>query len=337
MKHVTWLAIILLCGTAAADNKEKADVLFKQGKKLMSEKRYADACAAFEQSVKLDPGIGGQLNIAKCFEEWGKLGRALHAYQKAEEMARDAKDSRLAKIHELVEGLEPNVPHLTLKVPADADTSEVSITLDGNAVDKADLGQAQLVDPGPHLVEWKSQGKKKTKVVPVERGASSEVTLDIGAKIKPVKEEPKVVKTEPPPKEEPKQEPKDDRPKQYAVDPGRNRRLIAYGVGGAGVVLIGTSTILTVVAKGKYNDALKNDCMNMTNACDPAGLTATHSARSEANVGTVLFIVGAGAVGAGVALYLTAPHGAKLADESALYLAPSVSPDGAGIVLGGTM
>ena len=77
-------SVLLVAGTARADNKDKADALFKQGKKLMGEKRYADACSSFEESNKLDPGIGTELNIAKCYEEWGKLGRAFTSYQLAE-------------------------------------------------------------------------------------------------------------------------------------------------------------------------------------------------------------------------------------------------------------
>jgi outer membrane protein assembly factor BamD (BamD/ComL family) len=62
---VTVLA--LLAGTAAAQkDKERADALFKQGKKLMADRRYNEACQAFEESFKLDPGIGAELNVAKC-------------------------------------------------------------------------------------------------------------------------------------------------------------------------------------------------------------------------------------------------------------------------------
>jgi len=42
MKSV--LVLLLLCATAVAGgDKDKADVLFKQGKKLLGEKRYPDA------------------------------------------------------------------------------------------------------------------------------------------------------------------------------------------------------------------------------------------------------------------------------------------------------
>src|SRR5215475_13444461 len=116
MKHSITLAVLVALGGQAVKDKDKADSLFKQGKKLMAEKRYAEACAAFEQSFKLDPGIGGELNIAKCYEEWGKVGRAYSAYQHAEQMAKETSDPREPKIHELVAGLESQVPKLTIKL-----------------------------------------------------------------------------------------------------------------------------------------------------------------------------------------------------------------------------
>ena len=62
-----------------------------------------------------------------------------------QDMAKEAKDTRLSKIHELVEQLDASVPRLTLKVASDADTSELSITLDGNALDKsAPIADAHL-------------------------------------------------------------------------------------------------------------------------------------------------------------------------------------------------
>ena len=107
MKRVI-LAVVAMSSLAYAGDKEKADTLFKQGKKLMAEKKYSDACEAFEQSMKLDPGIGTELNIARCYEEWGKVGRAWHAYKAAEKMAKDAGDSRADKI----DGLLNHLPYL---------------------------------------------------------------------------------------------------------------------------------------------------------------------------------------------------------------------------------
>jgi tetratricopeptide (TPR) repeat protein len=323
------VGLVMLGGTAAADNRAKADALFREGKRLMADKRYADACAAFEESVKLDPGIGGELNIGKCFEDWGKLGRALRSYQRAEAMAKDSKDPRLERIQKLIAQLEPTVPHLTLKVPPGADLADVTINLDGAPLDKGELGSPQLVDPGPHLVEWKVQDRKRSRVIPIERGGASEVMLELPTRPvepgSPAGHDEHPVATTPVGSRSP------------AADPGRTRRYYAYGLGGAGGVAVVVSGLVTWSAKRKYDDALAKDCGGMTTTCDPAGLTATHAARHEANVATFVFLVGAGAIGAGAYLYFTAPHAGKRAESNALYLAPAISADGAGLVLGGPL
>ncbi|NVB82278.1 MAG: tetratricopeptide repeat protein [Kofleriaceae bacterium] len=325
----TLLSLALVAGVASANNKDKADALFKQGKKLMSEKRYADACEAFEKSNKLDPGIGTQLNIAKCYEEWGKIGRAFLAYQEAEAMAKAAKDSREPKIHELVEGLDSQAPRLTIKLPKDTSTNGLTVTLDGDKVTK--FGEPFVIDPGPHTIEYSiSGGAKKDRVVPVERGGDSEVTLDIPKGGKPdviavVRHDVKA-DTKPDTKQEVQPPP-----------PGRNMRLGGIVIGGAGVIAIGVSSIMTLSARGKYNDALDAHCGGMKTTCDDEGLTLTHDARSTANTATVIFIAGTAAVAGGVLLYLFAPHGdaAESEEKSARYIVPAVSPDGAGVVFGG--
>src|SRR2546428_931143 len=72
----------------------QADQLFKKGKRLLAQKKYPEACAAFEQSDHLDPGIGAKLNVAKCYQEWGKLATAWRWYVDAEMMATNAHDTR---------------------------------------------------------------------------------------------------------------------------------------------------------------------------------------------------------------------------------------------------
>jgi tetratricopeptide (TPR) repeat protein len=321
----TVIALVLLCSVASSvalgDDKSKADTLFKQGKKLMAEKKYSDACEAFEQSMKLDPGIGTQLNIAKCYEDWGKLARALHAYQAAERMAKDANDSRADKIDGLVTELDPQVPRLTIHVPKGAATT--GVTIDGAAVE--DFSQPVLLDPGPHtLVYPTAEGRKKTKVVPVDRGGSSEVTIDL-----PVAEHHDATPPPPPP----------TKPVVATADPGHTYKLAAYGVGGAGVAAIAVSSYLTLSARSKYNDALKAHCGGVTNGCDDVGLKQTHDARHQANIATVVFSVGLAAVGGGVALYMLAPKGKSVEkpEDAALYVVPSVSTDGAGLVIGGQL
>ncbi len=344
MKHtIAIVSVLATVSVAHADKKERADALFKQGKKLMDQQRYSDACESFEESYKLDPGIGAQLNIAKCFEEWGKLGRAFTAYQLAEKLARDARDDRADKIKQLIATLDPEVPRLTLKIPKNA-PRDFKVTMDRQPV--TILGQAFVVDPGPKTIEWwVGSGPKKQKIVAVERGAESEVSLDIpkgeGASGTGARRDGEGEDdgdntggsggngdSDP-----------DDGSGAVPRAPGRAQRIGGIALGGAGVLAIGLSSIMALRARSNYNEALTTFCGGMKNTCNPEGLDLTRDARSSANTATVIFLIGAAAVGGGVALYLLAPTGpARSGDDeeqASRYFVPTVSPDGAGLVFGG--
>ena len=307
-------AVCVLGGTAHAD---RADQLFKKGKKLLGEKKYAEACTAFEDSDRLDPGIGAKLNVAKCYQEWGKLATAWRWFSDAEQMAKDTKDDRAGKIHALAEELDPSIPRLTIKVARDADTSGVVIKLDGAPFDVSALGIERRVDPGPHQVDYTVGGATRSKTVPIERGGSSEITIDL----------PKKSRVSAKPDVEP--------PVATDSDAIRKRRLIGLGITGGGVVAMGIAGIVTLRARGDYRYALSAHCRGTTDMCDAAGLKATHSARRRANIATGVTIGGLAAVAGGLVVYFTASRAAPHGEEHALYLAPSVGGDGTGVVFGG--
>jgi len=116
-------------------------------------------------------------------------------------------------------------------------------------------------------------------------------------------------------------------------DPGKTRKLIGLGVGGAGVIAVGVSSYLTLSARSKYNDAIAQHCGGSKTMCDDTGLAITRDARSQANVATIVFGVGAAAVAGGVVLYLTAP---KAGAEHAMRIVPVVDARSAQVVLGGS-
>jgi hypothetical protein len=329
MKVLAVVVVIATAGSAHANNK--ADVLFKQGKKLLGQKKYADACAAFEKSNKLDPQIGTELNIARCYEEWGKLATAFRHYGDAETMAREAHDSRVSKIHVFVAKLDNQVPRLTLRAPDGADVTALDITLDGAKLDKSQLGEVQLVDPGPHSIDYRAgDGPKKTKVIPLERGGTSEITLDIP---KPVAKPDKPTEPDKPATHEPTK-PDPVVAVHVDVDPGHGRRVTGVVVGAAGVVAMGVAGYLTLLARSTYNDALTAHCGGSKTGCDADGLTITHDARNKANLATIVVGAGAAITAVGVILYVTAPS-TQPRGEHALRVTPSAGPGAMGVVLDG--
>ena len=312
--------VCMVVGSARADNRSKADELFKRAKKLLGEHKYSEACQKFEESYQLDPGIGGQLNIGKCYEEWGKLGKAYRAYAEAERQAKSANDPRQGKIHDLVTSMEASVPRLLIHVPAGVDPSTVSVSIDGQPVPSSDLANPQLVDPGPKQLDYAIGKMKKQKTIAVERGGTAEVTLDAPPA---TTEKTTTVSVEKPEKPETTQPAEVD-------DPGRTQRIAGIAVGAVGIAGFGVASYLALSARSNYNSALQSDCMGMKNACNAAGLTATHDARSRANLATIVGGIGIAAVAGGVVLYLLAPEAAR-SNEHAFYVVPT----GNGLAFGG--
>ncbi|HEY0189930.1 MAG TPA: hypothetical protein VGC42_02330 [Kofleriaceae bacterium] len=316
--------VLALGGVARAD---QADTLFKKGKKLLGEKRYAEACSAFAESDRLDPGIGAKLNVARCYQEWGKLATAYRWYAEAEQLARQLKDERAAKIRGLIDELERQVPRLTVRAADGAVTAGADITLDGKPLDAAQLGSALPVDPGPHEIAYLVDGKRRDQTVPLERGGNAEITLALP------------VKRRKPPRRA--AEPREASAitgtgtgTGTGADPGHAQKLVGLAAGGAGVVALGVAGLVTLRAHGDYQHAIDHHCAGSKTMCDDVGLTATDNARHRANIATVITIGGVAAIAAGVVVYLIAPR-AEPRDEHALYLTPSVERTGGALVLGG--
>jgi tetratricopeptide (TPR) repeat protein len=319
MKHA--LAFALLLAAAAPAHANKADDLFDQGQKAMKQKEYAEACEAFEESDKLDPGIGVKLNAARCYEEWGKLARAYQWYVDALKLAEKAGDKRGDKVKEILAGLDQEVPKLLITVPPNSDLEGGAIMLDGRPLDSKLLGSEFRVDPGPHELEWHVGGEKKTKTLAFERGASREVTIELDPAPVPVSGD-GTTQTPIEPVKDPEVE-----------KVGQTRKLISFVLVGAGAVALGVSGALTLDARGTYKDALAEHCGGSTNMCTPEGLDITHSARSRANAATGVAIFGLAAVGAGIALYLTAP---KPEADPTLSVGPILAPDTTGFAVSGS-
>lgn len=131
----------------AQSEKTAAAFAFKKGKELMNAGQIAEACAAFAQSEKLDPQLGTQYNLARCFEKQGKLASAWINY--TELAAKDSNAGRRDDSTRRATALEPRLPKMMLEVHA---TDGLVVTLDG--VDVTVLaGVESPIDPGVHTIQ----------------------------------------------------------------------------------------------------------------------------------------------------------------------------------------
>ncbi|HEX6764569.1 MAG TPA: hypothetical protein VF103_03805 [Polyangiaceae bacterium] len=281
---------------AQATNKALAEELFREGQTLVEAKRFSEACPKFAESQRLDPGTGTLLNLAACHEGEGKLASAWTEYSEVVTLAtRDNRPDRVSYAEERLKAIQPQLARLTVEVSSESDVPGLVVELDGAPVGRAALGVAVPVDPGTHTVEAKAPGKQPWQTtVDISAGASNKsVTV------------PSLVdapQTTAGPTGAAKEEgDKSSKP----ADDGSTQRLIAYTLGGAGVVGLGIGTAFGLSAISKNKKSNSEGCSG--NECSPEAAEIRKEARSAGTASTIAFAAGGALLAAGVVVYFTAP------------------------------
>jgi hypothetical protein len=151
-----WPAPSLAGGTDEAG----ARVLFTEGRKLAASGDYPRACLKFEDSLRLDPGIGTSYNLADCLEHMGRTASAWGRFLDVAAATRAAgqpERERVARTR--AAALEPKLARLVVEVSAPG--PGLVVERDGVGVGPASWGMAIPVDPGHHIVEASAPGMKK--------------------------------------------------------------------------------------------------------------------------------------------------------------------------------
>ena len=315
--------------TAGPKEKAKADALFKQGKQLLADKKYADACKAFQDSYELDPAIGTQLNLALCYEQWGKVATAQLAYLEAEKQAAVKGDKRAAPARQRADALAPRIPRLLFIVPEPFPT-ELVVSVDGKEVGPDALRVGLSVDPGAHEVRYRFGAGEATEIkAQLAESETKRITVETPKEPKPGGGGGGGTSggTQLPP----------DPPATKLVSKGRTRRILGIVAAGTGVALIGVGGVVAIRARSDYNKAFDNHCSSVDNSCDEIGYEGTSGARTRAHIATGLMIGGAAVVAAGAVLFFTASKEMVPAGEHAVYVAPMVTGAGGGLVVGGSL
>ncbi|WP_394850332.1 tetratricopeptide repeat protein [Pendulispora brunnea] len=285
-------------GDAAA-----AQTAFDEGQALMKQRRYAEACAKFQSSHRIDPRPGTALNLADCYEQNGQLASAWARYVEASEMAaRENQRERERYAREHAKALLPKLAKLSVK--SNGLPSGAVVKRDGVVIDMAMLGSAVPVDAGEHTVDVEIDGRPVWSTsVKVTPATSAEVQV-------PDKNDPLWATAAPPPSPAKTAErPAPATPAEPAPPPPQGKtwstqRTLAVVAAGVGAVGLGAGTFFALSASSKWSDA-KDGCQ--PNGCPRDSVDKGDDARSQANVATAAFIVGGLALaGAGV-LWFTAP------------------------------
>jgi hypothetical protein len=307
------LAAILCAPVSAfaqsADNKVQAEALFEEGRKLMNEQHYDEACKKLEGSQKLDPGAGTLLNLAACYEKNGQIASAWVTYKDAAAASagrhQDWADQANAKATEL----EPKLSHLT--IVASQSIANLEITRDGAVVPTPSIGAAVPIDAGPHTIEAHAPGFKPftAKITIGATQDSQTVTV---------------------PSLEINQTPASD-----TKASGNGQKILGGALTGVGAVGLVFGSVFGVVALNRKSTA-SNLCNPDFTVCSQDGKNDVDSAKSAGFISTVTLIGGGVFVAAGAVIFFTAPHAENKPDGATIQARLGAPGSPAGFSLGGS-
>ena len=284
MALVVGILLVASGGTAAAqDAAAAADVLFNQARVLTEKGDFAAACPKFEESERLDPGMGTLYRLGDCYEHLGRTASAWASFHEVMIQARSAgQAAREADAGNRAAALEKLLSHLTIEVPASSGAGVV-IERDGVQVGAAQWGLSIPVDPGAHAL-----------VAHAPRKIEWRATVAVGARESVIAKVPPLADAPEPPRA------------AASEPPSATRRTAGLATFGVGVGALGVSGVFGLISMGHKSDVDKN--CDATNGCNQTGANASRSAVHTGNVATGFFVGGAVLAAGGLALYLTAPR-----------------------------
>lgn len=298
----------------------RADELFAEGKQLMEQGKFVEACDKLAESDALDPAIGTLGLLATCHEQQGRIATAWREYSQTAARADAVADERGTFARERAKALEPELPKLLVRL-AVADTNVV-VLRNGVRLMAEEYGVASPIDPGTYeiVARWPDKPEFRTTVTVVARKMSEVEVPNPSAPVavsKPkVESKPVLVESNP---------------------PGLSRQqvgaLLAGGIGLAGFG-VGTAFAISASSKNSASISIQQNCNSVAACQDGKSLREQAAAAATiANVG-----VGIGIVGAGTAIILALlPNrsASSVSDAKRAVLVPFAARDGAGALLVG--
>lgn len=296
------LVVALAPGIGRAEEDSPALTLFKEGRALVGEGKYAEACPKFEASLALEVGVGTQFNLADCWEHIGRTASAQKLFVGAAASAKAAGQlDREQVLRERAAALEPRISKLVIEVSDDS--PRLIVKRDDLPLEADQWGKAIAVDAGKYEISAKAPGKKpwhttvqvKTgvPVVSVEVPVLESLRVEQPAPAAPAKTVVRAPSAPPPPA-----------PNRDLGGHGVNYRALTLG--GIGVAALAAGTVMGLRYKSNNDDA-KAICPSNLN-CTPKEIEQhdrlVDDARSERAWMYVGVGVGTAALAGAAALYL---------------------------------
>ena len=181
MVVVVTIAVAAMAGGAWAQATAEAEQAFRDGKRMMGEKQYAQACAAFATSERLAASVGAKTSLADCYEKRGKLASAWGQFLEVAAAIRgDAtKDALRETVTARIAALEPRLPFLTISVPDASVVEGLTISRNDTLVDPGLWNRAVPIDQGTYVVRARAPGREPWSTTVVIDGEGVRQTVDV--------------------------------------------------------------------------------------------------------------------------------------------------------------
>lgn len=318
MRRVSLVAWILagaalgFAAPAAADGGPSAQALYDSGMADLGAKKFATACPSLRQSFRLEALPETLFHLAECEEGAHRVTSAAATYDdylalfdQLPESTRQTERGREKLASERRQALDAKIPHVLFRLPATVPegtrvTRRVAETKDRLEVA---VGVQLPIDPGEHYVMTEVAGRAPwEKRFVINEGENKTVELDVSPPTKGAIDGTRMnrpiapVPTMLPP-----------------LNPGiSGRRVGAYVAGSVGIAGILLGAVTGALVWGQKGIISDNCGEGLNHLCNPAGESASDTAKTFGTVSTVGFALGLTALAGGIVLYVTEPAPTKL-------------------------
>ncbi|HMJ54755.1 MAG TPA: hypothetical protein VK540_21885 [Polyangiaceae bacterium] len=302
-------------GGPTATERGLAEQLFLDGKRLMGEGKFDEACPKLAESHRLDPGGGTVLNLAVCHEAQGRHASAWSEFHEAIDLARtDGRRDREQFALERLGKVESKVSRVTILVERAADVPALVLTVDGEAISRVAWGTALPVDAGFHEIVATAPGKVERRTTVQISAAADNKTVTLPALDDAPSSSASTAApaaTPPPP---PRTVWRSAAPVlPPAAEPSSSTRTVGYVVGAVGIVALGIGAGFGVEALLKRQES-DSFCKGAT-CSRQVGVDLNDDAARFANYANVG--IGVGILGVALGTYLVLKKGAAPAPSMA--------------------
>ena len=322
------VCLLLVFASARADaqsNNAEAEALFRQGRALIAEKRYAEACAALESSHKLDPTVNTLYALGVCRELEGRLATAWGVFidveRKHKASSNQAEQELATNAGKRAAKLEPRLSKLIVSVPAESRLPGLQVRRAGDVVDPGAWDRPLPVDGGTFQItaQLADHESWSTTVTIQNEGDSKTVSIPKLAPTPTPTPTPTPVAPPPSPVDVVTEEPTRE----------RSSRTIPLAFAGGALTLTGTAIAFELWGRGLHGDAQKT----LDAGDDQRAFELQDSANLRRYIAQGFGIAAVGCAVASVVLFVRTRE--ESSTRTSLRLMPTATDTHAGLSLGG--